>query len=235
MSLAAERRDRAGKGAARAARRSGRIPGVVYGDGKAPLLISLEYNVLDRARRNEGFFSRLLDLKVDGADQRVLPREIQLDPVSDKPMHADFLRVGPKTRVSVAVPVHFENETLSPGLKRGGVLNVVRYQIELYCQADSIPGALKVDLSGLDIGHTIHISAVKLPEGVKPVIADRDFTVASITAPTIIREEVPAAATTEEGVPAEGAEAVEGAPAEGAAAVPAAAPAEPEKKGRKET
>ncbi|MBM3533368.1 MAG: 50S ribosomal protein L25/general stress protein Ctc [Alphaproteobacteria bacterium] len=225
VTLAAERRDRAGKGAARATRRSERVPGVIYGDKKPPILISVEQRALERVAGKESFFAKLATVTVDGESFKVLPREVQLDPVSDRAIHCDFLRVGPKTRITVAVPIHFENEAASPGLKRGGVLNVVRHAVEVYCLADSIPDAFTADLTGLDIGDSIHISHVKLPEGVKPTIA-RDFTIASVAAPTVYVEEAPvAAAATAEGeaAAAPGAEGAAAAPAAGAAgAAPAA-------------
>ncbi len=232
LTLAAERRDRAGKGAARATRRSDRVPGVIYGDKKPPVLISIEQRALERVANKESFFARLATVTVDGESHRVLPREVQLDPVSDRPIHADFLRVGPKTRITVAVPIHFENEAASPGLKRGGVLNVVRHAVEVYCLADSIPELFTADLTGLDIGDSIHISHVKLPEGVRPTIG-RDFTIASVAAPTVYVEETPtaAAATAEGEAAAAGAEGAAAAPAAGAAAAPAAGgDKKPEKK-----
>lgn len=229
VTLAAERRDRAGKGAARATRRSDRVPGVIYGDKKPPLLISIEQRALERVAGKESFFARLATVTVDGESHRVLPREVQLDPVKDRAIHCDFLRVGPKTRITVAVPIHFENEGASPGLKRGGVLNVVRHAVEVYCLADSIPELFTADLTGLDIGDSIHISHVKLPEGVKPTIA-RDFTIASIAAPTVYVEESPVAAAAAEGeAAAAGAEGA-AAPAAGAAG---AAPAAGDKGGDK--
>lgn len=232
LTLAAERRDRAGKGAARATRRSDRVPGVIYGDKKPPVLISIEQRALERVANKESFFARLATVTVDGESHKVLPREVQLDPVSDRPIHADFLRVGPKTRITVAVPIHFENEAASPGLKRGGVLNVVRHAVEVYCLADSIPELFTADLTGLDIGDSIHISHVKLPEGVRPTIG-RDFTIASVAAPTVYVEETPtaAAATAEGEAAAAGAEGAAAAPAAGAAAAPAAGgDKKPEKK-----
>jgi len=228
VTLAAERRDRAGKGAARATRRSDRVPGVIYGDKKPPLLISIEQRALERVANKESFFARLATVTVDGESHRVLPREVQLDPVKDRPIHADFLRVGPKTRITVAVPIHFENEGAAPGLKRGGVLNVVRHAVEVYCLADSIPELFTADLTGLDIGDSIHISHVKLPEGVKPTIA-RDFTIASIAAPTVYVEEAPTAAAAAEGEAAAAGTEGAAAPAAGAAA-PAAGDKKAEKK-----
>ncbi len=228
MTIAAERRDRAGKGAARATRRTDRVPGVIYGDKQAPVLISVEKRLLERIAGKESFFARLATVTVDGTNHRVLPREVQLDPVTDRPIHCDFLRVGPKTRITVAVPIHFENEAASPGLKRGGVLNVVRHAVEVYCLADSIPEIFTFDLTGLDIGDSIHISHVKMPEGVKPTI-DRDFTIASVAAPTVFVEEAPTAAAAAEGdAAAAGAAAPGAAPAAGAA--PAGGDKKPEKK-----
>lgn len=185
QSMAAERRERAGKGAARATRRAGRIPGVIYGNKQEPVLISIKPRHLQRELQKAGFFATLFDLELDGQRHRVLPRDVQFDPVTDRPLHIDFLRVAADTKVHVEVPVVFVNEELSPGLKRGGVLNVVRHEIELICAADQIPTSITVDLQGLEIGDTVHISMVKLPEGVTPAITDRDFTVASIAAPTV--------------------------------------------------
>jgi len=231
LTIAAERRDRGGKGPARAIRRTGRVPGVIYGDRRDPVLVHLEDRALVKELHRTGFFNRLYDVKVGPDTVRVLPREVQLDPVTDRPVHADFLRVSAKTRVTVSVPLLFTNEDLSPGLKRGGVINVVRHEIEVRCLAEEIPESFTVDLDGLDIGDSVHISAVKLPDRVTPTITGRDFTIASIVAPTVQVEETPAAAATVEGaegaVPAEGAEGA--APAEGAPAA-APAPAEAEKK-----
>lgn len=231
VTIAAERRDRAGKGAARATRRSDRVPGVIYGDKKAPVLISVEQRLLERIANKESFFAKLATVTVDGESHRVLPREVQLDPVSDRPIHCDFLRVGPKTRITVAVPIHFQNEAASPGLKRGGVLNVIRHAVEVYCLADSIPEFFTLDLTGLDIGDSLHISHVTLPEGVKPTIGDRDFTIASVAAPTIFVEETPVAAAATEGeAAAAGAAAPGAAPAAAGAAPAAGGDKKPEKK-----
>src|SRR5690606_2015823 len=163
----------------------GRIPGVIYGNKQEPILISIEPRRLQRELQKAGFFATLFDLELDGQRHRVLARDVQFDPVTDRPLHIDFLRVAADTKVNVEVPVVFINEELSPGLKRGGVLNVVRHDIELICAADQIPTSITIDLQGLEIGDTVHISTVKLPEGVTPAIADRDFTVASIAAPTV--------------------------------------------------
>jgi large subunit ribosomal protein L25 len=229
LTLSAEARTGAGKGAARSIRRAGRIPGVIYGNKQEPLMITLEPRELTREIEKPGFFTHLYDVKIDGNAHRVLPRDVQLDPVKDRPLHVDFLRVSADSMIRVNVPVHFINHGQSPGLRRGGVLNVVRHEVEMICRADSIPDHLTVDLEGHDIGSSIHISMIKLPEGARPTIRDRDFTVATVAAPTI--EAVPEPTAAAEGATAEGATAegaapgAEGAPAEGGAAA-AAAPAE---------
>lgn len=204
--LSAEPRERVGKGAARAVRRSGRVPAVIYGLKRDPVLISLDPKDLRRQISGGGFFSTLLDVEVGGGNEHVLARDVQLHPVSDQPIHVDFLRVSSTTRINVEVAVVFLNEEESPGLKRGGVLNVVRHTVELSCQADAIPQQIELDLTGRDIGDSLHIGEVKLPEGVEPTISDRDFTIATIAAPSIQQEEEVEAA---EGELAEG-EAAEG-------------------------
>ena len=212
--LPAERRERVGKGAARAVRRAGRVPAVIYGDRKDPLSISLDPRDVDRELHKPGFFATLVDIEVEGKKHRVLPRDAQFEPVSDRTMHVDFLRVAQDTELAVSVPVAFLNEDDSPGLKRGGVLNVVRYEIEFLCRADAIPQQVEVDLTGLEIGDSVHISMVKVPEGVTPTIADRDFTIATVAAPSAVKAEA-----AEEQAAAEGAEGEE--PVEGAEAAPA--------------
>ena len=226
VTISAQLRQRAGKGAARAVRRAGRVPGVIYGDNQPPTLIELDPRDLIREFQKPGFFTRVFDVQIDGRSERVLPRDVQLHPVTDRPEHVDFQRVGAKTQIRVAVPVRFENQERSPGLKRGGVLNVVRHEIEVYCSVENIPQVITVNLKGLDIGDSVHISAVKLPEGVRPTITTRDFTIAAIAAPSVLRG-------AEEGGPAAGAPAEAGAsaPAPQAAAGGAAkAPAAGEKK-----
>ena len=192
--LSAELRARAGKGAARAARRMGRIPGVIYGDKQDPVLISLEPRELSRALANRGFFATLIDVSVDGVIHRTLPREVQRHPATDAPLHIDLMRVGGNSRVSVTVPVVFTNPEMSPGLRRGGILNIVRHGIELNCPVDSIPDQLLVELNGLEIGDSIHVSRVIIPEGCRPTISERDFTIASIAASSAVREEAAASA-----------------------------------------
>lgn len=185
--LSARTRDRVGKGSARAARREGLVPAVIYGDSKDPLPITVTRRDLGKLLK-PGFFSHLIDIEVDGAKHRVLPRDMQQHPVTDWAWHVDFLRVSATSEIAVEVPVEFVNDDDCPGLRRGGVLNVVRHEIEVYCLAENIPEKILVDLSGLQIGDSLHISAVSLPQGVRPTI-DRDFTVATIAAPTLVSQE----------------------------------------------
>ena len=211
--FAAEPRDRAGKGAARATRRKGRVPGVIYGNKQDPVLVSVDPIDLMKQINTPGFFARVYEVDVSGDKHRVLARDLQLDPVSDQPIHLDFMRFSASTRLNIDVQVVFENEDECPGLRMGGVLNVVRFTIELRCRPDSIPESLAADLSGLEIGDSLHISAIKLPEDVELTITDRDFTVATIAAPTIV-EEVKEDVDGEEGE--EGVEAAEGSDGEDA-------------------
>jgi large subunit ribosomal protein L25 len=187
--LKAEAREQVGKGSARAVRRDGKVPAVIYGDKQPPLSIALSYKDVYYKIHGGGFLTTIATIEVDGKKIRVLPKDYQLDPVRDFPMHVDFLRVGKDTQVNVNVPVHFINEEKSPGLKRGGVLNIVRHEVEFHCPADAIPDFITVDLSGADIGDSIHISSVALPNGVKPVIADRDFTIATIAGSSAMKPE----------------------------------------------
>ena len=193
ITFAAEVRVVAGKGPARALRRAGRVPAVIYGERKDQEMISLEARALRRQLGNPHFFNTLCCLQVNGEAVRVLPRDVQLHPVTDDPLHADFVRVSAGATVTVEIPVVFVNEDVSPGLKRGGVLNIVRREIELVCPADAIPGELTVDLRPFDIGDSVHISHVALPAGARPTISDRDFTIATIAAPTVVAEEAEAA------------------------------------------
>ena len=188
-SFEARPREAGNKGAVRALRRSGWVPGVLYGDSAEQVLISLESRVLRRAMLSARVGSALCQLELDGKTLRVLPREVQKDPVSDDPIHIDFMRVARGDRLTVTIPVHFEGEDDSPGLKRGGVLNIVRREVELVCPADAIPEAITFDLSQADINDSVHFSQAKLPRNVEPTITDRDFTVASISPPTVAPEE----------------------------------------------
>ena len=193
INIPANARQRVGKGAARAVRREGYIPAVIYGKTQEPLLIAVNPKILAQELGKTGFFSKLVDLTMNGVTHRVLPRDVQFHPVTDQPIHVDFLRVTADTTITVAVPVAFANEELSPGIKRGGVLNIVRHEVELTCTAHRIPETLAIDLTGLEIGDSVHISDVALPEGVSPAIADRDFTIATVAAPTVRAEEEAAA------------------------------------------
>jgi large subunit ribosomal protein L25 len=243
--IAAQPRERAGKGAARAARRSGRVPGVVYGHKQAPALIDVDPKELERELNRPGFFTRVFDLQLGATTERCLARDVQFHPVSDRPEHVDFMRVDETTRIRIGIPVKFINQDKSPGLKRGGVLNVVRHTIEVYCRVDDIPQLIAVDLDGLDIGDSVHISAIKLPEGVKPTITSRDFTIAAVAAPSVLKTvEEEAAEAAEKAAAAaallpEGAVPIEGGapvapgaqPAAGAPGAPGAAPAAPPVRG----
>ena len=180
--LKAETRERVGKGSARELRRNGLIPSVIYGDKKAPVSIALDTNEVTKRIHAGGFMTTIATIDVNGEKMSVLPKDYQLDPVRDFVLHVDFLRVSANSQVTVAVPVHFINEEKS-GIKIGGVLNIVRHDVELHCPANAIPEAITVDLSGHKIGGSIHISHVELPKGVTPVITDRDFTIATIVAP----------------------------------------------------
>jgi len=208
ISLSAEPRPNAGKGAARATRRAGRVPGVIYGDGKEPVTISLEPRELSRAIHRAGFFATIVDLSVDGTVHRTLAREVQYHPVTDNALHVDFMRVGAGSEVHVSVPVTFVNHDQSPGLRRGGILNIVRHSVDIVCAVDAIPERITVYLGGLDIGDSIHADALAMPPGVRAVIGSRDTTIASIATSSAVREEALAAAAT--------------APGEEAAATPAA-------------
>ena len=195
ITLAAETRDRVGKGASRSLRRQGRVPAVIYGAGQEPTSVHLEEKELARALNTGHFFNSVVMLN----GTRTLPKDVAFDPVTDRPVHADFLRIGEHTAVTVAVPVVFTNEEESVGLKKGGVLNIVRHELELIADAAEIPSEINVSLAGLDLGDSLHISAVTLPEGVTSAITDRDYTIATIVAPSALRssdgavEETPAA------------------------------------------
>ena len=216
-SVSAEARDRAGKGPARESRRNGRVPAVIYGDKKEPTLISLDPKEIDRHIHKKTFYATLLDVELAGQKHRVLPRDVQFDPVTDRTLHVDFQRIGKDTKVHVNVPVVVRNEAASPGIKRGGVLNIVRHEIEFICSPDAIPQSVEVDITGLEIGGSIHIHSVKLPENATLAVRERDFTVVSIGAPTGLKAEQQEAA--------EKAAAAAAAPAAGAAAPAAGAPA----------
>lgn len=211
--LKAEPRLKTGKGPAYQTRQTGRTPAIVYGGtGAAPQPVMVDSRELEKQVGTGSFMTTLYMLDLDGKKTRVIPRDIQLDPVTDRPVHVDFMRLEKGATITLDIPVRFKGQDVSPGLKRGGTLNIVRHEVEMVCPAESIPEYLVGDLSRLDINDSLHISAIALPEGVRPVIQGRDFTIASVVAPSGMVEEAGAAA------PAEG----EAAPAEGAAAPEAA-------------
>jgi large subunit ribosomal protein L25 len=233
--LKAKARSGVGKGAARALRREGWIPAVIYGDKKEPTPISISYNEAMRSIYAGGFLSHVITLDVDGAKHRVIPRDYQLDPVKDTAVHVDFLRVGAHTKLNVQVAVHFINHEASPGLKKGGVINIVHHTVELSVPADAIPEALTIDLTGKDIGDSIHVSSITLPAGASVRSHEKDLTIATIAAPSALKSEEAAApvAATAAAAPAAGAAApaAGAAPAKGGAApAKGAAPAAPAKK-----
>jgi len=173
-----------GKGAARTARREGFVPGVIYGGGEAPQPINVKFNTLLKQLKAGKFLSTLLNVRIDGVDTRVICRGVQRDVVKDLPTHVDFLRLSERSRISLFIPVEFVNAEQSPGLKRGGVLTIVRHEVELVVTAGEIPERLVIDLAGTNVGDTLHISNVELPAGAKPTITDRDFVIANIQAPS---------------------------------------------------
>ena len=194
LTLPAETRDRAGKGASRALRREGRVPAVVYGNNEDPQSIHVEEKELRRQLGTGHFFNSIVEISVGGTTVRTLPKDVAFHPVSDRPLHVDFLRISKDHKVHVNVPVHFINEEASPGLKRGGVLNIVRHELDLVCDPESIPDEVAIDVTGFDLGASIHISHVKLPAGAVSAITDRDFTIATIVAPSGLRSEASEAA-----------------------------------------
>ena len=187
--IKAESRDRAGKGAARAVRNAGMVPGVIYGKKQEPVLFQMDPRSLTKLLNRPGFFAHVLKVEVKGETYSVLPKDVQLHPVTDRPLHVDFLRFSDEDKVTLPVRVVFANEAVCPGIKRGGVLNVVRHEIEVTCAPNAIPEKLIIDLAASEIGDSIHISAVALPSGVTPTIVDRDFTVATIIAPSGLKAE----------------------------------------------
>jgi large subunit ribosomal protein L25 len=204
LTLSAEARDRAGKGASRHLRREGRVPAVIYGANEEPVSIHLEEKGLVRMLKTGHFMNSTVMIEVSdgnggGSTTLTLPKDVQFHPVTDRPLHVDFFRIGEHSQVHVEVPVRFINEEKSPGLKKGGVLNIVRHELELICDAAEIPDDVVIDLTGFDVGESIHISAVTLPQGAKSAIEDRDFTIATIAAPSGMKSEA-----------AEGGEAAEG-------------------------
>ena len=207
LTLPAETRERAGKGASRALRRDGRVPCVIYGDKKEPVAFHVEEKLLTKMLSTGHFMNSVIMVDIKGKANRTLPKDVQFHPVSSRPIHVDFLRIGEHSQVHVNVPVRFDNEEDSPGLKRGGVLNIIQHDLELICDAAEIPDEIHIDLTGLDIGDSIHISQVDLPKGSKSAIEDRDFTVATVVAPSAMKaEEAEEAAEAEAEAEAEGEE-----------------------------
>jgi large subunit ribosomal protein L25 len=215
--LRAEPRANLGKGGSYRVRQSGFIPAIIYGGTDKPQPVQVEERAFAKHYYSGLALSTLFMLEIGGKKTRVIPRDIQLDPVTDRPVHVDFMRLEAGSRIALNIPVHFKGHEASPGLKLGGVVNIVRHEIEFYCPVDNIPAAVEVDLAGLEIGDSVHISAIALPEGVKPVIQNRDFTVATIAAPSTY---------TEEAVQAVAAEGQAAAGGEGAAAAGEKKPAE---------
>ena len=187
-------------------RSEGFVPGVLYGDIKDNIKLSIKKNSLDKYLKSGNFMSKVIEIKVEGKDYKVLPRSIEFNKLTNQPIHIDFQTLSAGTKVVVWIPVKFINDNICPGLKLGGVLNIVRRKVELSCPADQIPSELIVDLAEKQINESIHISAVKLPDNVKPTITDRDFTIATVAAPTVVKEPEPAAAAEGAAEGAEGAE-----------------------------
>ncbi len=187
LTLSAASRERGGKGASRALRNEGRVPAVIYGGKQDPVSVHVEEKLLVKALMTGHFFSATVELELDGKTHMTVAKDVAFHPVTERPLHVDFFRVDKDTKITVDVPVVFINEDASPGLKRGGVLNVVRHEVELACDASHIPETLEIDVTGFDVGESIHISAVKLPEGATPTITDRDFTIATIAAPSALK------------------------------------------------
>lgn len=187
--LSAEARERAGKGASRELRNEGRVPAVIYGGKEEPQTIHVEEKALVKALMTGFFMNSVIMVEVGGKKIRTLPKDVAFHPVTERPLHVDFFRLAKDATVTVAVPVRFENEEASPGLKKGGVLNVVRHELELVCDADAIPDEIIIDVTGTEVGDSIHISAVTLPKGSSSAITDRDFTIATIVAPSALKSE----------------------------------------------
>ncbi|RPF70321.1 50S ribosomal protein L25/general stress protein Ctc [Aurantiacibacter spongiae] len=206
LTLPAETRERAGKGASRALRREGRIPAVIYGNKEDPTPIHVEEKELVKQLDTGHFMNSIVMVEIDGKQTRTLPKDVALHPVTDRPIHVDFLRLAKNAKIDVEIPVVFVNQEASPGLKKGGVLNVVRHELELVCEADKIPSEIELDVTGLDVGDSIHISAVSLPAGSESAITDRDFTIATIVAPSALKRAEGEGEEGEEGQTGEGME-----------------------------
>ncbi|MXP46682.1 50S ribosomal protein L25/general stress protein Ctc [Altererythrobacter luteolus] len=188
LTLPAETRERAGKGASRALRRDGRVPAVIYGGKEEPITIHVEGKELVKQLMTGHFMNSIVMIEVGKEKFRTIPKDVAFHPVTDRPMHADFLRLSKDSKIDVAIPVVFINEEASPGLKKGGVLNVVRHELELVCEADKIPSEIEIDVTGKEVGDSIHISEIKLPEGSESAITDRDYTIATLVAPSALKK-----------------------------------------------
>ncbi|MEZ5693558.1 MAG: 50S ribosomal protein L25/general stress protein Ctc [Altererythrobacter sp.] len=188
LTLPAETRERAGKGASRALRREGRVPAVIYGGKEEPTTIHVEEKALVKLLMTGHFMNSLVNIELGKDSVRTLPKDVALHPVTDRPTHVDFLRLAKGAKIDVSVPVVFVNEEASPGLKKGGVLNVVRHDLELVCDADKIPSEIEIDVTGKEVGDSIHISEIALPEGSESAITDRDFTIATLVAPSALKK-----------------------------------------------
>ena len=199
LTLSAEARDRAGKGASRALRNQGRVPAVVYGDNQDPVAIHVAEKELVKVLNTGHFMNTVVMIDVGGTATRTLPKDVQFHPVTDRPLHVDFLRIAEHAKVTVGVPIRFVDDEQSRGIKRGGVLNAVRHELELVCDAAEIPDEVVISLAGTDIGDSIHISHVTLPQGTSSAITDRDFTIATIVAPSGVKAEAAEAAAAAEG------------------------------------
>ena len=208
LTLPAEARERAGKGASRALRREGRVPAVIYGGKENPTTIHLEEKALVKQLMTGHFMNSIVEITLDGKTIKTLPKDVSLHPVTDRPEHVDFLRLAKGAKVEVSVPVVFINEDTSPGLKKGGVLNVVRHELELVCDADRIPAEIEISVEGKEVGDSVHISELTLPEGSASAITDRDFTIATLVAPSALKKSEEESAEGEDEA-VEGEEAVE--------------------------
>ncbi|GMN01527.1 50S ribosomal protein L25/general stress protein Ctc [Erythrobacter sp. MTPC3] len=211
LTLPAEARERAGKGASRALRREGRVPAVIYGGNEEPTPIHLEAKELVRQMSTGHFMNSIVQVEVDGKQVRTIPKDVALHPVTDRPVHVDFLRLSKDSKIEVQIPVVFTNEEESPGLKKGGVLNVVRHELDLICASDRIPDEIEIDVTGKEVGDSIHISEITLPDGSESAITDRDFTIATLVAPSALKKSEEEGGDTEE-VPADGVAATEQGP-----------------------
>jgi large subunit ribosomal protein L25 len=187
LTLAAETRDRVGKGASRSLRRDGRVPAVIYGNNEDPTPIHVEEKALMKLLMTGHFMNSVIMVDVGGKAVRTLPKDVAFDVVTDRPVHADFLRISEHAKVTVEVPVRFTNEAKAPGIKRGGVLNIVRHELELVVDAADIPDEIEISLEGVEVGDSIHISQVTLPKGATSAIEDRDFTIATVVAPSALK------------------------------------------------